>query len=183
MGRSRASSCVERLAVRPVKRGARRAAAACAAAAKAVGRAREHELARGEVVVRAGVDPEQLRVALDLGARRGVDAVGVREDRLEHVAHLEVVRVSLVVEDVAPGERRLVQMPDERLLPERQRAETVGVELHDRRLVDLLEEVTAIGLPVLRRGAPTAAGGLNDDGHDENRPLEHGGNALVYLPG
>ena len=67
-------------------------------------RARQHELARGEVVVGAGVDPEQLRVALDLGERRGVDAGGVRENRLEHVAHLEVVRVALVVEDVAPGD-------------------------------------------------------------------------------
>ena len=65
---------------------------------KRLGRALQDELARRQVVVGAAVEPEQLRVALDLGQRRRVDAVSVREDLLEHVAHLEVVRVPLVVE-------------------------------------------------------------------------------------
>ena len=50
-----------------------------------LGRALQDELARGEVVVRAGVQPEQLRVALDLGQRRRVDPGRVREDLLEDV--------------------------------------------------------------------------------------------------
>ena len=41
---------------------------------KRLRRALQHELARGQVVVGAGVEPEQLRVALDLGERRGIDA-------------------------------------------------------------------------------------------------------------
>ena len=70
--------------------------------------------------------------------------VGVREDLLEHVAHLEVVRVSLVVVDVAPGERGLVQVPDQDLLIERQRVEAVRVDLRDRRFVHPLEQVFAV---------------------------------------
>ena len=42
------------------------------------------------------------------------------------------------------GERCLIQVPDERLLLERQRVEAVGVDLHDRCIVNLLEEVSAI---------------------------------------
>ena len=104
-----------------------------------------HELARREVVVGTGVDPEQLRVALDLGQRRRVDAFGVGEDLLEHVTHLEVVFVALVVEDVAPGERRLIEVPDQDLLLHRQLLEAVGVELHHGCVVDALEKVLAAG--------------------------------------
>ena len=86
---------------------------ACAAAANASRRALQHELARRQVVVRTVVDPEQLGVALDLGERRRRRRrAAVRDDRLEHVAHLERVRVALVVVDVAPGDGRLVQVPD-----------------------------------------------------------------------
>ena len=67
----------------------------------------------------------------------------MREDGLEHVAHLEAVLVSLIVVDVAPGERGLVEMPDERLFLERQRGESIGIQLHDRRVVDLFEQVSA----------------------------------------
>ena len=54
------------------------------------------------------------------------------------------VRVPLVVEDVAAGERRLVQVPDERLLLQRQRLKAVGVQLHDGRIVDALEQVRPV---------------------------------------
>ena len=57
----------------------------------------------------------------------------------------EVMAMSLVVIDVAAGERGLVQVPDERLLLQRQLLEAVGVQLHDRRIVDLLEQVAPIG--------------------------------------
>ena len=61
----------------------------------------------------------------------------------------------LIEEDVAAGDRRLVEVPDERLLLERQRREAVRVQLHDRRIVDALEQVLAIvgrlGRRALRR--------------------------------
>ena len=41
----------------------------------------------------------------------------------------------LVDVDVAAGQRRLVQVPDERLLAQRQRRESVRVQLHDRGIV------------------------------------------------
>ena len=69
----------------------------------------------------------------------------MREDFLEDVAHLEVVRVALVVKDVAAGERRLVEVPDQQLLIERQVGKAVGVQLRDGRIVNPLEQVFAIG--------------------------------------
>jgi hypothetical protein len=36
-------------------------------------------------------------------------------------------------------------MPDERLLPDRQLVEAVGIQLDDRGVVDLFEEVASIG--------------------------------------
>ena len=89
----------------------------------------------------------------------------MREDLLEHVAHLQVVRVALVVVDVAAGERRLVQVPDEHLLIERQRVEAVRVQLHHRRLVHALEQVLAVSRWRTRfRGWPLWRGhSLSDD--------------------
>ena len=57
----------------------------------------------------------------------------------------EVMAMTLVVIDVAAGERGLIQMPDERLLPERQLVEAVGIQLDDGGVVDLLEQVGPIG--------------------------------------
>jgi hypothetical protein len=68
----------------------------------------------------------------------------VHDNVLEHVAHLEVQRVLLIVEDVAAGERGLVEVPDEDLLVQRQVAESVRVDLDDGGLADLLEQVDAI---------------------------------------
>src|ERR1019366_426158 len=68
--------------------------------------------------------------------------------------HLEIVRVALVVEDVAPGERCLIEMPDERLVFEWQLAESVRIDLHDRRVVYPFEQVLAIGLCGLYRPVP-----------------------------
>ena len=101
----------------------------------------EDELARGQVVVRSRVQPEQLRVAGDFRERRGIHAGAVGEHFLEDVAHLEVVRVALVVKNVASGKRRLVQVPDQDLVVERQLVEAVGIHLHDRRIVDAFEQV------------------------------------------
>ena len=76
----------------------------------------------------------------------------------------------LVVEDVAPGERRLRQMPDQRLLPQRQRRELVGVELDDRRVVNLLEEVLPVAFGAGRRrcrsGVVLAAGAAGNSLQD-----------------
>ena len=98
-------------------------------------------LARGDAVVRAAVDPEQLRVAADLRADVGRQRAGVRQDALEHRAHLEVVGVALVVVDVAAGERRQIEVPGQQLLAQRQAAEAVGVDLHDGHVVYVLEKI------------------------------------------
>ena len=105
----------------------------------------EQELARRQVVVRAGVEPEQLGVARQLRQRLVGNAVRMPQDLLEQPPDAEVMAMALVVIDVAAGERGLIQMPDERLLRERQLLEAVGVQLDDRRVVDLLEQVAPIG--------------------------------------
>ena len=104
----------------------------------------EDELAGCQIVVRAAVDPEQLGIARDLVERRLVDAGWMREDGFEHIAHLEAWRVLLIEEDVAAGQRRLVQVPDERLLLQWQPLETVGINLDDRRLADAFEQIGPI---------------------------------------
>ena len=88
---------------------------------------------------------------------------GMREDGLEHVAHVEVVRVPLVVKNIAAGDSRLVEMPDQDALIDRQRLETVGVQLHDRGFVDALEQILAFD----RRGArPLRSGAGVEPEHD-----------------
>jgi hypothetical protein len=64
---------------------------------------------------------------------------------LEQPTNAQVVAMTLVVIDIATGERGLVQVPDQRLMRERQFLESVGVELDDRRVIDLLEQVLPIG--------------------------------------
>src|SRR6185436_18621155 len=73
----------------------------------------EQKLPGRQVVVRTGVDPEEFGVATDPFHDIAVDGGAVAEDSFEHVAHLEVVYVSLVVIDVPTGERRLVEVPDQ----------------------------------------------------------------------
>ena len=50
----------------------------------------------------------------------------------------------LIDEDVAAGQRRLVEMPDQRLLLERQRRKAVRIQLDDGGVVDAIEQVFAI---------------------------------------
>jgi hypothetical protein len=106
-----------------------------------VAREAEEKLARGEVVERTAVDPEQLCVGANLLEHEPIDPGGVREYRFEHGTHLEIVSVPLVVVDVAAGERRQIQVPHERLVAQRQRREAVGVQLHHRDLTDLLDQM------------------------------------------
>ena len=103
----------------------------------------EQELARREVVVWPGVEPEELRVTRDLGQRLVGNALGVANDDLEKAPHPQVMAVALVVVDVAPGERRLVEVPHQRLLVLRQRVEAVRIQLHDGCVVDLLQQVSS----------------------------------------
>jgi hypothetical protein len=102
----------------------------------------------------------------------------VRQDLLEHLTHVEVVCVALVVIDVAPRDGGLIEVPDERLLAKRQRREPVGVELHDRGVVHALEQV----LPFSRRrrlrldgrrrvGSVRSARGGQGKRHDESTPF------------
>jgi hypothetical protein len=106
--------------------------------------ARQHELAGGQVVVGAGVDPEQLRVELNLLERGAVAAGPVGHDGLEQIAHLEVIPVALVVKDVAAGNRGLVQVPDQRFLSQGQGAEPIVVQLDHGRFAHALEQVLAV---------------------------------------
>ncbi len=101
----------------------------------------DHELARRQRVIRAGVDPHQLGVADDgrpalLRQRRGVP-----DQRLEGGAQRQVVAVALVAVDVAAGERGLVEVPGEDLGRGRQRLEAVGVVLDHGGVADAFEEV------------------------------------------
>ena len=75
--------------------------------------------------------------------RVGVDRRAVDQDLLEHLPHLEVVLVALVVEDVAARDRGVVQMPDQHFLAQRERLEAVGVDLCDGGVADALEQVPA----------------------------------------
>ena len=101
----------------------------------------EREFPRREVVERARVDPEQLRVAAHLREHGGIDVRLVAQDRFQQIADLEIEPVPLVVEDVAPRQRREVEMPDQNLVFERQRGETVRIHLHHCHVVDPLEEI------------------------------------------
>ena len=110
-------------------------------------RALQHELARADRPVRSRIDPEQLRVAANLGEdwrRRGrvqgPRAGMVDENLLDDLAHVERVSVPLIVVDISAGERRLVQVPRQDLLLRRQGLEAIRVILHHRRVVDLFEE-------------------------------------------
>jgi hypothetical protein len=51
----------------------------------------------------------------------------VRQDGLEHVPHVEIVGIALVVENVAPCDRGLIQVPDQNALIDGEFFETVGV--------------------------------------------------------
>ena len=135
---------------------------------KRLGSARQDELAGGQVVERAAVDPEELGVVLNVGERRGVDGGFVRDDRFEDVAHLEVVRVALIVKDVASCDGGLVQVPDECLFPQRQRIEAIGVDLDDSRLVHALRAVFPIGGAARR---PAAARPVPPDAASESMTL------------
>jgi hypothetical protein len=101
----------------------------------------QHELARRQVVIRAGVQPEEFGVARDLRQHVLGNPLRVRDDGLEDRAHRQVVTVALVVVDVAAGQGSLVEVPHEHLLGEWQHVEAVGVQLHDGRVVDLFEQV------------------------------------------
>ncbi|OLD53577.1 MAG: hypothetical protein AUI64_06080 [Acidobacteria bacterium 13_1_40CM_2_64_6] len=118
---------VEGLAAPQRKRRARRLGGA-RRGGKRLGRALQHELPRRDVVVGSRVDPEKLRVAPNLRERFGVTrgtqrpqrprrgiifarfavfaflVFDVHQNRFEHVAHVEVVSVALVVKDVAAGD-------------------------------------------------------------------------------
>ena len=106
----------------------------------------EQELPGRQVVVRSGVQPEQLGVASQLFENVVGNPRRVPDDLLEHFPDAEVVAVALVVVDVTAGERGAVKMPDEGFLPQRQLLKAIGVQLHDRGIVNLLEQVAPVGV-------------------------------------
>src|SRR6476646_10811049 len=68
-----------------------------------------------------------------------------KASRAQGSTNLRAVRLLyglvLIHKDVAAGNGCLRQVPDQCLLPERQIAKAVGVDLDDRRLADAFEEV------------------------------------------
>jgi hypothetical protein len=139
------------------------------AGGKRLGRGLQHELAGRQVVVRPVVDPEQLGVGLDGRQRGRIDALRMRQHGLEHRPHLQRVPVLLVDEDVPASQGRLVEVPDERLVAERERVEAVGVELHDRRVLHRLQQVLPLG-----RGRGRLLGGRRRGSRGGTTRHQHG---------
>ena len=69
----------------------------------------------------------------------------MRDDRFEHIAHLEIVRIPLVVKNVAARDGGPIQVPDQRLLAKRQVAESVDIQLDHRGFANPLDEILPIG--------------------------------------
>ena len=69
----------------------------------------------------------------------------------------------LMDEDVAPGQRRLVQVPDEHLLLLREAGKAVRIQLHHGRIVNAFEQVLAIGCRGPGRGATWAGAGAGPE--------------------
>ena len=67
-----------------------------------------------------------------------------------------------------PAMRRLVQVPDQRLLAQRQRVEAVRIELHHRGVVHRLEQVLALGAAAAGAGVEAAGAGAS-----VAEPVEH----------
>jgi hypothetical protein len=105
-----------------------------------VGRAGRHELPRGQVVVGSRINPEELCVTHDLGVRLFVGA-RVRQNRFQDVAHVQVMRVALIEEDIPPGYCRLCEVPGQNTLLDRQVEKTIGVQLHDGRFADTFQQI------------------------------------------
>ncbi len=101
----------------------------------------QDELSRGQVVIRAGVNPEQLHVTPNLVEHARIHRCSVRQNRLEQRPHLEVMCVTLVVIDVSTRDRGEIEMPYENLVAEIQRAEAVRVQLHNGSLVHTFEKI------------------------------------------
>src|SRR5215831_16696749 len=90
------------------------------------------------------------------------------QQSLEEVADVEIQRVPLVVVDVAAGDRGEIEMPHETFLVERQRPETVRVDLHDGSVIDALEEVPA-ALGHSNTILPDVIGSCTEFGKDGDR--------------
>ncbi len=110
-----------------------------------VARELQHELARRDVFVGTGIDPEQLGVARDGVGHDGFEARAAHKQRLDHVSHQQAVFVALVVVDVATGERGFVQMPREALVGQGQPRERFRVQLDDGCRADTFEQVRYVG--------------------------------------
>src|SRR5207237_1108993 len=79
-------------------------------AGELVARQIQDEFPCGQVVEGTGVNPEQLRIAADLGEYGRLNLPAVAKQLLEQIPDVEIQCVSLVVVDIAAGERRAVEM-------------------------------------------------------------------------
>ena len=99
------------------------------------------ELLAGAVVVVAVVDPEQLQKAQQPVPELRVDSLRVGQDFLQEIADLQDIPAHLVVEDVAPGDRRPVQVEGQDALLSGEPLEPVGVHPRHGELVHRLQQV------------------------------------------
>ena len=76
----------------------------------------ERKFASSQVVEWASVQPKKLRIGMNRTKDVRVDPDRMRDDLLKYLTHLKIVLITLVVINVAPGERGLIQVPDESLL-------------------------------------------------------------------
>ena len=124
------------------------------------GRAGQHELAGREVVVRPGVDPEQLRVALDLGQRPGVDTGAGAATICSSTPRIAGCGTCSGRKKMSrPAMRGLGR--GARSVPSLSAAarEAVRVQLHHRGLVDALEGRYFFSAAAAGAAAVAAAGG------------------------
>ena len=129
-----------------------------------------HELLARAVVMVAVVDPEQLQVAQQPVPELRVDTLRMGEDLFQEIADLQDVPAHLVVEDVAPGERRAVQIERQHPLLAGEPVEAVGVQTRHGELVHRLQQVgPRVGvLRRLHRVLSSAPARVHSQGGDRN---------------
>ena len=105
-----------------------------------------------------------------------------KDGSFKDIAHLETVRVSLVVEDVTSGDRGLVKVPDQGLLFHREVGKAIRIQLHHSRIIYSFQKVFAIRRSVSRgcgrwRRGGRAARSRGQNCHQRQQSFDHMSNS------